>query len=63
MTKITVITRNGEKTDIDAENGVSVMEAIRDNGFDDMLVFAVVAVLAQHAMCILTQASKINLVH
>ena len=37
MTKITVITRNGEKTDIDAENGVSVMEAIRDNGFDDML--------------------------
>ncbi len=37
MTKITVISRGGEKTEIDAENGLSVMEVIRDNGFDEML--------------------------
>jgi len=37
MTKITVITRNGEKSEIEAENGLSVMEVIRDNGFDEML--------------------------
>ncbi len=37
MAKITVINRAGDRTDIEAENGLSVMEVIRDNGFDEML--------------------------
>lgn len=37
MTKITVVTRNGDKSEIEAENGLSLMEVIRDNGFDEML--------------------------
>lgn len=37
MTKITVINQSGEKTDIEAENGLSLMEVIRDNGFDELL--------------------------
>ena len=37
MTKITVINQSGEKKDIEAENGLSLMEVIRDNGFDELL--------------------------
>ncbi|MFV0643769.1 MAG: 2Fe-2S iron-sulfur cluster-binding protein [Sphingomonadaceae bacterium] len=37
MAKLTVVTREGEEKTIEAENGLSVMEAIRDNGFDELL--------------------------
>lgn len=37
MVKITVITREGDEREIDAEPGLSIMEAIRDNGFDELL--------------------------
>ncbi len=37
MPKITVISRNGEGRDVDAQNGLSLMEVIRDNGFDELL--------------------------
>ena len=36
MPKITVISRNGSARDVEAENGLSLMEVIRDNGFDDV---------------------------
>ena len=32
-----VITRSGEAKDVNAENGLSLMEVIRDNGFDELL--------------------------
>jgi ferredoxin, 2Fe-2S len=37
MVTITVISREGESKDIQAETGLSLMEVIRDNGFDDLL--------------------------
>ena len=37
MPKLIVTTRDGETSEIDVENGLTVMEAIRDNGFDELL--------------------------
>lgn len=37
MPKITIITREGEERTIDGEAGLSVMETIRDAGFDELL--------------------------
>ena len=37
MTKVTVISRNGESREVEAESGLSLMEVIRDNGFDELL--------------------------
>jgi len=37
MPKLTVVSRSGEETVIDAENGLTVMEVIRDAGFDELL--------------------------
>ena len=37
MTKITVVNRSGEASTVEAEDGHTVMEAIRDNGFDELL--------------------------
>lgn len=37
MPKLTVIDRAGEERALDAQNGLSVMEAIRDEGIDEML--------------------------
>lgn len=37
MTKVTIISRNGEGREVEAENGLSLMEVIRDNGFDELL--------------------------
>ena len=37
MPKITVISRNGSARDVEAESGLSLMEVIRDNGFDELL--------------------------
>ena len=37
MTTITVISRSGEARDVLAEDGLSLMEVIRDNGFDELL--------------------------
>ncbi|MET3762272.1 2Fe-2S iron-sulfur cluster-binding protein [Sphingomonas sp. UYEF23] len=37
MPKLTIITREGLATDVEAPAGISVMEAIRDNGFDELL--------------------------
>ncbi|OCC25209.1 ferredoxin [Croceicoccus estronivorus] len=37
MPKLIVVNREGEEKTVDAESGVSVMEAIRDNGFDELL--------------------------
>ncbi len=37
MPKLVVVNRAGEEQTIEAKAGVSVMEAIRDNGFDELL--------------------------
>ena len=37
MPKLTVVTRAGVESTIDAASGLTVMEAIRDNGFDELL--------------------------
>lgn len=37
MPKLIVTTRAGETSEIDVEDGLTVMEAIRDNGFDELL--------------------------
>ncbi|WAT19056.1 2Fe-2S iron-sulfur cluster-binding protein [Aurantiacibacter sp. MUD11] len=37
MPKLTVVTRSGEESTIEVDNGLTVMEAIRDNGFDELL--------------------------
>ncbi len=37
MPTITVIDRSGNARDVQAENGLSLMEVIRDNGFDELL--------------------------
>ena len=36
MTKLTVRRRDGTETSIEGQEGTSVMEAIRDNGFDEL---------------------------
>lgn len=37
MPKLIVINRDGTEKAVDAKSGLSVMEAIRDNGFDELL--------------------------
>ena len=37
MPKLVVVNRAGEEKTVEADNGLSVMEAIRDNGFDELL--------------------------
>ncbi len=37
MPKLVVVSRTGDEKTVDAAEGVSVMEAIRDNGFDELL--------------------------
>ncbi len=37
MTTITVIDRSGHGREVKAESGLSLMEVIRDNGFDELL--------------------------
>ncbi len=37
MPKIVVVNRDGAETTVEADDGLSVMEAIRDNGFDELL--------------------------
>lgn len=37
MPKLVVTNREGETSDIEVEDGLTVMEAIRDNGFDELL--------------------------
>ena len=37
MPKLVVVSRTGEEKSVEANAGVSVMEAIRDNGFDELL--------------------------
>lgn len=37
MPKLTVVTRSGQESTIEAQSGLSVMEAIRDAGFDELL--------------------------
>ena len=37
MAKVTVISRSGEGREVEAENGLSLMEVIRDSGFDELL--------------------------
>lgn len=37
MPKLIVTTRSGETREIEAAAGLTVMEAIRDNGFDELL--------------------------
>jgi ferredoxin, 2Fe-2S len=37
MAKITVIDRSGARREVQADNGLSLMEVIRDNGFDELL--------------------------
>ena len=37
MPKLVVTNREGETSEVTADSGLSVMEAIRDNGFDELL--------------------------
>lgn len=37
MPKLIVTNREGETSEIEVEDGLTVMEAIRDNGFDELL--------------------------
>lgn len=37
MPKLVIVNREGEETTVEAESGISVMENIRDNGFDELL--------------------------
>ncbi|MEO0032491.1 MAG: hypothetical protein RIS94_2249 [Pseudomonadota bacterium] len=37
MPKLIVVDRSGEEKTVEADAGLSVMEAIRDNGFDELL--------------------------
>ena len=37
MPKLIVVNRSGEESIVEAESGLTVMEAIRDNGFDELL--------------------------
>ena len=37
MPKLIVTTRSGETREVEAQSGLTVMEAIRDNGFDELL--------------------------
>ncbi len=37
MPKLIVVNREGEETAVEAQEGNSVMESIRDNGFDELL--------------------------
>ena len=37
MPKLIVVTREGEESTVEGEAGLSVMEVIRDNGFDELL--------------------------
>jgi ferredoxin, 2Fe-2S len=37
MTSVNVLDREGRRSSIEAQDGLSVMEVIRDNGFDELL--------------------------
>lgn len=37
MPKMVVVTRDGEERTVEGESGLSVMEVIRDSGFDELL--------------------------
>ena len=37
MVKIVVVNRAGDANEVEAEQGLSLMEVIRDNGFDELL--------------------------
>ncbi len=37
MAKLVVVNREGAETEVEVKSGFSVMEAIRDNGFDELL--------------------------
>ncbi|KEO90393.1 ferredoxin [Erythrobacter longus] len=37
MPKLIVTNRDGETSEIEVEDGLTVMEAVRDNGFDELL--------------------------
>lgn len=37
MATLTVVTREGEEKVVEGQSGLSVMEIIRDNGFDELL--------------------------
>lgn len=37
MPKLIVVNRAGEESEVDVADGLTVMEAIRDNGFDELL--------------------------
>ena len=37
MPKLVVVNRDGDESTVEVEDGLTVMEAIRDNGFDELL--------------------------
>ncbi|AKH42398.1 2Fe-2S ferredoxin [Altererythrobacter atlanticus] len=37
MPKLLVVTRDGEERTVEADSGLTVMEVVRDNGFDELL--------------------------
>ena len=37
MAKLVIVNTDGAESEVEVSNGFSVMEAIRDNGFDELL--------------------------
>ena len=56
MVKISVTDLEGQTREIAAEAGLSLMEGIRNNDFDDLAAIVVVAVVVAHAMSSLKKA-------
>ncbi len=50
MTGVTIVLRSGDRKAIEAQDGLSLMEAIRDNGFDELLALCGGAAAARRAM-------------
>jgi ferredoxin len=52
MVSFTIIDRQGAQTQVEAETGLSLMEAVRQAGFDELQALCGEAVPARHAMSI-----------
>jgi len=50
MVKLVIETRDGDAREVSADPGISLMEAIRDNGLDELLALCGGAVRALRAM-------------
>jgi len=60
MPQLNVVRRDGSQQSIDGQTGLSVMEIIRDAGFDELLAYVAAAVRARRVTCALTQPLLTN---